>query len=97
MAPLHLYKGWFDPTPIINKDKYLQPSDILNVVYNALSERVYKCISKKEAKKEYNAKVLKLIPYSNNVTTQKHRQHYKNSTLDSPKKGHTDQLYGKGL
>eukprot|EP00957_Ditylum_brightwellii_P035430 2686322-Ditylum_brightwellii.AAC.1 len=95
MALLLLYENWFDPTPTINKDKHLQPGDILNTVYNSLSERAYKRIYKEAAKEEYSSKVLKLVAYSNNITTQKHYQHYKNSALNSSKKGCTNQHYGK--
>eukprot|EP00957_Ditylum_brightwellii_P063576 4826254-Ditylum_brightwellii.AAC.1 len=59
-----IYEGWFDPSPQASRTA-LTPSDLLEVIYEVLSEHAYIKAYKKK-KDEYNEEVKELILYSNN-------------------------------
>ena len=75
-----LYEGWFDPSPQASKTP-LSVSDLLEVVYDALSERAY-IKAYKDEKDEYDDEVKELIAYSDNKKTKKHYQRYEQQYIE---------------
>ena len=75
-----LYEGWFDPSPQASKTP-LSVSDLLEVVYDALSERAY-IRAYKDKKDEYDDEVKELIAYSDNKKTKKHYQRYEQQYIE---------------
>eukprot|EP00957_Ditylum_brightwellii_P074835 5687160-Ditylum_brightwellii.AAC.1 len=72
-----LFDGRFDDSTYFESDKPpIKVSDVLDLIYSALSKHMYEKIND-ETIEEYDDEGKKLIAYSNNAKTKKHYQRYK--------------------
>ena len=74
------YEGWFDPSPNISK-KPISVKDILDVVYDAISEMAYERVYQEETKEQYDDDIKQLVSYPQNKKSQQAYQCYKNAYL----------------
>eukprot|EP00957_Ditylum_brightwellii_P025447 1924050-Ditylum_brightwellii.AAC.1 len=77
----NFFKGWFDSTLFVNITKPLKASDILNVVYNVLSEQAHEKIYQDETDMEYDDDIKDKLMYLDGPKTKMYYQQYKNQFI----------------